>query len=218
MRNIEESYNVVADEYAQRIFDELDGKPFDRELLDRFAVRFSDSGTVADIGCGPGHIAKYLHARGVKVCGYDLSPQMLKNAETLNPEIEFFQGNMAALDAPDNRFAGIIAFYSIIHIPREQVVETLTEFKRVLQADGVLLLSFHIGDEVVHLDEWWDRQVSLDFTFFQSDEMTGYLEAAGFRVDDVIEREPYAPEIEHQSRRSYVNATASGGKEDSVAE
>ena len=31
------SYDAIAEEYAGQYFDELDGKAFDREILDRFA-------------------------------------------------------------------------------------------------------------------------------------------------------------------------------------
>ncbi len=202
MCNAEASYDAVADEYVQRISDELKGKPLDCELLDRFAAR------VRDVGCGPGHVSRYLYERGVQVCGVDLSSQMVKHAKSLNPDIEFFQGDMNSLDVPDREYVGIIAFYSIIHISRGQVVEIMREFKRVLRPGGVLLLSFHIGDEVVHVDEWWGHVVSLDFTFFQSEEMVTYIEAAGFKVDELVEREPYAPDVEHQSRRSYIFASA----------
>ncbi len=60
-----DSYDRVADEYARRIFDELDHKPFDREILDGFADAVRGLGPVCDLGCGPGQVARYLRARGV---------------------------------------------------------------------------------------------------------------------------------------------------------
>jgi hypothetical protein len=74
-----------------------------------------------------------------------------------------------------------------------------------LRPAGTLLLAFHIGDDIIHLDEWWGQKVCVDFFFFRSDEMTSYLHAAGFEIEEIIEREPY-PEVEHQSRRSYIFA------------
>jgi hypothetical protein len=55
------SYDQVTDEYVQRIFDELQHKPLDRQLLDRFAMSVRDVGPACDMGCGPGHVARYLH-------------------------------------------------------------------------------------------------------------------------------------------------------------
>ena len=137
--------------------------------------------------------------------GLDLSAEMVEQARQLNPGIEFRQGNMLSLDREDGAWDGIVAFYSIIHVPQSQVVVALTETKRVLRPGGLLLLVFHIGDETLHLDEWWGQRVTLDFHFFRAEEMADSLRTAGFEVEECLEREPY-PDVEHQSRRCYIFA------------
>ena len=199
------SYDHVADEYVRRIFDELKHKPFDRQMLDRFAMSVREIGPACDMGCGPGHVARYLHEHGVQVCGVDLSQVMVDRARQLTPGVEFRQGDMTALDAPDAAWAGIAAFYSIIHIPHGDMIQALGELRRVLRPNGLLLLAFHIGDETIHLDEWWGQTVSVDFFFFRPAEVADYLCAAGFEFEEIIEREPY-PDVEHQSRRAYIFA------------
>ncbi len=203
--NLQLSYDRVADEYAQRIFDELQFKPLDRQLLDRLVASVPAGGIICDLGCGPGQVARYLYDHGAQVIGIDLSAQMIAQARRLNPDLIFKQGNMLALDVADEAWAGIAAFYSIIHIPREDVMTALHELKRVLQPGGLLLVAFHLGSEVLHLDEWWGQPVSADFFFFQAPEMQAYLQAAGFSIEDLIERPPY-PEVEHQSHRAYILA------------
>ena len=199
------SYDRVADEYVARICDELRHKPLDRQLLDRFADSVRGVGLACDMGCGPGQVARYLHERGAQVCGVDLSPEMVVRARRLNPGIDFQQGNMLALDVEDGAWAGIAAFYSLIHISRGDVVRALRELRRVLRPGGRVLLAFHIGNEIKHLEEWWGHKVSVDFLFFRSDEMAGYLKLADFEIEDIIERDPY-PDVEHQSRRAYIFA------------
>jgi SAM-dependent methyltransferase len=203
--NTQTSYDLVADEYVRRIFEELQHKPLDRLLLDRFAAGARGLGLACDLGCGPGQVARYLHEQGVEVCGVDLSPAMVERARGLTPGVEFRQGNMLALDVPAEAWAGIAAFYSLIHIPRGDLATALSELRRVLRPGGLLLVSFHIGDETIHLDEWWGQQVCVDFFLFQSAEMAGSLTSAGFEIEEIIEREPY-PDVEHQSRRSYIFA------------
>lgn len=205
IKNLQTSYDKVAKKYVEHIYDELKGKPLDRELLDKFAALMKDKGLVCDIGCGPGHVARYLFERGVNVCGVDLSQGMIDEARALNPEIKFTQGNMMSLEFEDESLAGLTAFYSIIHIPREEVVDALIELKRVLKPDGLLFLAFHIGNEVLHLEELWEERINADFVFFQTDEMKNYLTNAGFEIVEAIEREPYK-DVEHQSRRSYIFA------------
>jgi SAM-dependent methyltransferase len=195
----------VADAYAEHIFDELRHKPFDRGLLDYFVALASPLGPTCDVGCGPGQVARYLQERGARVSGVDLSSAMVDVARRLNPDIPFQQGTMLALPIPDESLGGVVAFYSIIHIPREHLPGALTEMRRVLTPDGYLLLAFHVGDEDVHLEEWWDRSVSLDFLFFHRDDMERHVSSAGFEIIESVERDPY-PEVEHPSRRAYLLA------------
>jgi SAM-dependent methyltransferase len=203
--DVQGSYDRVADEYARRIFGELEHKPLDRQLLDRFVARVRGLGTACDLGCGPGHVTRYLHECGVQVIGVDLSPVMVELARRLNPGIEFRQGDMLSLDIGEGVWGGIAAFYSIIHIPRTEIAVALAEMKRVLRPGGLLLLAFHVGDEAVHMDEWWGQRVSLSFLFFRPKEIADSLRAAGFEIEEIVEREPY-PDVEHQSRRAYIYA------------
>jgi SAM-dependent methyltransferase len=206
--HIQESYDRIAREYADEIYEELAGKPFDRELLDRFAKRVG-RGLVGDFGCGPAQIASYLCGRGVNAFGLDFSAGMLVQARRLNPEMRFVQTSMLALGLKSEALDGIAAFYSIIHIPRERVANALEEMRRVLKLGGLLLITFHLGSEDTHHDELFGRPVSLDVALFTTPEMTGYLRTAGLRVEEVLERDPYAPEVEYQSRRGYIFATRS---------
>lgn len=205
-RSIRESYDRLAEEYARRIFNELQHKPLDRELLDRFAAAVAGRGDICDMGCGPGHVARYLRHAGATVFGLDLSPQMLEQARKLNPDISFREGNMLALDLPDASLAGIAAFYAIVNIPHEALPIVFREMARVLQPDGLLLLAFHVGDQTIHENELWGQPIAMDFFFFQTSAMHLELEKAGLAIEEIIEREPYAPEVEHQSRRAYIFA------------
>jgi ubiquinone/menaquinone biosynthesis C-methylase UbiE len=209
-QSVRESYDRLAEEYARHYYRELENKPMDRELLNRFAGKVRHLGEVCDLGCGPGHIARYLRDAGATVFGVDLSPQMIGQARRLNPDISFREGDMAALDVPDSTLAGIVAFYSIVNLPKESLPTVFGEMERVLQPGGALLLSFHIGDEIMHPDTLLGQPVSLDFFFFQPLSIREYLEDAGLEVEEIIEREPYAPEVEYQSRRAYIFALKPG--------
>jgi hypothetical protein len=77
---------------------------------------------------------------------------------------------------------------------------------RVLRPEGCLLLAFHLGTDAVHTSELWGHEVDLDFTFLTTEEVTQGLVHAGFKIEDVQERDPYHPDVEYQSRRGYVLA------------
>ena len=204
--NVRGAYDAVADEYVLRIADELRGKPLDRQLLEQFAIRVRDAGPACELGCGPGHVARYVQDLGAEICGIDLSPEMVARAQRLHPGMDFRAGDMRALDVPDGTWAGILSFYSILHFPREEVTAVLREMLRALRPGGVLLLAFHLGEGTLHLDEFFGIPVCIDFLFFQTGEVVGYLESAGFVIEKVIERDPY-PEVEHPSRRAYIWAS-----------
>jgi SAM-dependent methyltransferase len=204
---LQAGYDRVAEHYATELFEELKRKPFDCQLLNQFAESVSGAGVVCELGCGPGQVARYLKDRGVDMCGVDLSPEMVRVAARLNPDISFSQGDMLALDFPDESLAAIVLFYSIIHIHREAVTRAFQEMNRVLTPNGKLFLAFHGGEGELHRDEWYGEKVSIDFRLFQAAEMAGYLEAAGFVDIKIIERDPY--EFEHQTKRVYVFANKS---------
>jgi SAM-dependent methyltransferase len=193
------AYAIVAANYAETFLAELSHKPFDRELLDRYAAtvgaRASEAAPVCDLGCGPGHIGGYVASHGVPVVGVDLSDAMLAEARLAFPQVTFTQGDMTALDQPDGAFSGIVCFYAVIHLPRGRAPTALGEMHRTLTAGGELLVSAHGGRGTLHADEMLEHRVSLDATLFSLNELTGLVAGAGFTVREAHERAPYEEEL-----------------------
>lgn len=205
--SVRTNYDIVAENYAAQFRDEMSKKPFDRKMLEWLIEKIGGAGIICDLGCGPGQIAGYLQSCGAEVCGIDLSPEMIRRARILFPNINFQTGDMTNLEnIAENSFGGIAAFYSIVNIPPESLPQVFDEMHRVLRPHGVLLISFHIGQEIVHLDEMLEKQVSLDFFFYKTVDIKEKLTIAGFKIDEAIERDPYAETVEHQTRRTYIFA------------
>jgi len=200
------SYDTLAAEYAVRIYGELSGKPFDREWLDDFAERAQPLGLVCDLGCGPGHIGRYLQEHGARAVGLDLSFGNLQQARQLNPRLELVHGDMMALPFQGESLGGIAAFYSIIHLDRSEVPAALREMRRVLRSGGWVLLAFHLGNETLHEEQLWGYDVDFDATLFTLPEVVQQLNEAGLVVEKAEERDAYSPEVEYQSRRGYILA------------
>ena len=205
--DLRESYDSAAKAYAEHLAKELDHKPLDRHLLNRFAEDTAGRGLVADLGCGPGHIARYLHELGVKVVGIDISPEMVKVATNLNPSLDFRIGDMRQLDIPDASLVGVVSFYSIVHFDTSELDIALQQVRRVLQPGGLFLISFHIGNQVVHDDDLFGEPVSLDFHFLIPTEVAAALQSARLTVIEHVEREPYGG-AEYPSRRCYLLSRA----------
>ena len=210
--NVRDSYDSAASAYADHLFTELEQKPLDRHLLNRFAEAARGRGWVVDLGCGPGHVAKYLREQGVSVIGVDLSAEMIRVAGNLSPGIDFRVGDMRRLDFDDASLAGVVAFYSIVHFDSAELGAVFREVRRVVRPDGVALVSFHIGDQVVHVEDLYGAPVSLDFRFHVPDEVIEALRRAHFHVMERVEREPYEG-AEYPSRRCYLLARAAEATE-----
>jgi SAM-dependent methyltransferase len=200
------TYDRVSSAYAEAFLRELDDKPFDRELLQRFAASTSQGAgsgrPVCDLGCGPGHVAAFLAEQGSDVVGIDLSAGMVEEARRRFPALTFSQGDMAALTLAAEALSGIVCFYALIHVPRAKVPTVLREMFRVLVPGGSLLLAVHGGHGSLHADEMAGRPADLDVTLFTLPELSGLTKQAGFVGDEAHERPPYPRE--HPTPRLYV--------------
>lgn len=199
------AYDTVAARYAQVAAAALAELPLNRAMLNTFAelVRAHRVELVADVGCGPGHVAAHLHSLGVDVIGVDLSPAMVELARQSYPELRFEVGSMTSLDLPDGALGGIVAWYSIIHLPPEQLARAFAEFHRVLVPGGQLLLAFQVGDERLHITQAFGHAVSVDAYRLPPDGVGEQLAMADFEVHARLLREPGPSE---RVRQAYLLA------------
>jgi ubiquinone/menaquinone biosynthesis C-methylase UbiE len=203
------SYDAIAADYAARFLAELAARPLDRALLAGFAelVRAAGGAPIADIGCGPGSVTAHLHGLGAPVFGIDLSPQMIAQARQAYPGLRFEVGSMLALDLPDRSLGGIVAWYSIIHIPDEELPHAVEQFRRVLMPGGYLMVAFQVGAEVMHDADWLGNPVSLDFHFRHPDQVAEVLSRSGLEVRARVLREPDdAGEFPERFQQAYLLA------------
>lgn len=202
--SVRRSYDAVAEAYAAGFRAELAGKPLDRALLACLAEQADDGAPVADLGCGPGHVAAWLAGRGMTAVGIDLSPAMVAVARRDYPHVQFRVGDFLELPAADGEFGAAVAFYSIIHLQAAELPRAFAEIRRVLRPGGLVLIAFHVGTEVRHLEEWWGHAVDVDFRFCQPTEIAGAMERAGLTTEVTLERVSYPGEVD--TRRAYLLA------------
>jgi SAM-dependent methyltransferase len=192
LRTTRAAYDTVAVDYAALLRTELDDKPLDRALLGTFAelVRADGNGPVADLGCGPGRVTGYLGSLGLHAFGVDLSPAMIAVARAAYPDLRFDEGSMSALDVGDGAVGGIVAWYSIIHTPPEQLPAVFAEFHRVLRPGGHALLAFQVGDSCVRLEHAYGHAISLDVYRLSPATISALLGQSGLAVSTQVVREP----------------------------
>jgi SAM-dependent methyltransferase len=186
------AYDTVAVDYARTLGANAPETPLDHAMLAAFAelVRAHGTGPVADIGCGPGRMTAHLHGLGIEAFGVDLSPEMVAVARRTYPHLRFDEGSMMALDLADGAAGGVLAWYSVIHIPPDLLPVVFAEFHRVLAPGGYVLLAFQVGDERRHIEQGYGHQVSLDAYLSPPQRIVDLLHGAGFAVHARLVREP----------------------------
>ena len=210
--NIEEvrnCYNLAAQQYSTQFSDELKGKPFDRDLLTRFAKSVAPAGKYLDVGTATGHIADYLYSQGLQnVTGIDIAEQALEIARQNYPYLTFENRNMFDTKLETDGIDGIVCFYGIVHFTYNEVNLTIKEWLRILKPGGKALFSFHIGeDDSIRLEKFLDKEnAKATWNNFRVDKIVDILIENNIGYDEVIIRYPYINK-EHPSKRCYIQFT-----------
>ena len=180
------SYDTVAHSYSDLQRDALEGKAYLQAALALFAdlVRAHGGGPVADVGCGPGHVTAHLHEAGLDAFGIDLSPVMVDTARSEYPGLRFEVGSMTELPFADGSIAGLLAFWSLVHVPDEALPGVFEQFSRVLRPGGPLLLGFHVGDtSKLKTEGYGGHPMKVYVHRRRPADLSGPLREAGFEVE-----------------------------------
>jgi ubiquinone/menaquinone biosynthesis C-methylase UbiE len=185
------SYDTVAPSYADLMRDAVAGDPFLRGALALFADMVPSGGPVADVGCGPGHVTAHLRDLGLDAFGIDLSPAMIEQARRDHPGMRFEVGSMTDLALADASVAGLLAWWSLIHVPDEAVPTVFGHFRRVLRPGGPLQLGFHVGTESrLKTAGYGGHPMKVHVHRRQPDQVASWLRDAGFTVRAVLHLDP----------------------------
>ncbi|SBT48157.1 class I SAM-dependent DNA methyltransferase [Micromonospora auratinigra] len=189
------SYDTVAESYADLLRDALVDAPYERAVLGLFA-ELAGGGPVADVGCGPGRLTAYLSGLGVDAFGIDLSPAMVDVARREHPGLRFEVGSMTDLALADASVGGVLAWFSLIHVPDAEVPGVLAHFHRVLRPGGVALLGFHVGDgSRLKTEGYGGHPMHVHVHRRPAERVAGWLADAGFTVEAQLLHRP--DEIRH---------------------
>ncbi|RZU62926.1 class I SAM-dependent methyltransferase [Zhihengliuella halotolerans] len=168
------AYSARADEYTRLLGSIEDTHAQDRELIAAWAD--TAPGLIVDAGCGPGHWAGWLHGRGQDVVGIDLVPEFVAVARERFPQVRFERSSLADV-ATGEPAGGILAWYSLIHTPPEDVLDILVGFHTRLTPGGTALLGFFEGPS----RQQFHHAVAPAY-YWSLEELSALLREAGFAV------------------------------------
>jgi SAM-dependent methyltransferase len=198
VERIRDAYASVADLYIGLFGTSEQVHADDLDLIGRhLSIR---TGNVLDVGCGPGHITGYLRSLGVDAMGIDLVPEFIAHAKAAHPTGRYQLGSMKSLDVENGSIAGILAWYSLIHLPPDDLDGVLAELRRVVAPAGTLVVGFFDGDEIAA----FDHKVVTAYRW-PVDEFSGRLARAGFTE---VERQHRPSDGTHRSTAAIAAVVA----------
>jgi SAM-dependent methyltransferase len=178
-RVVRNGYEAAAESY-------LADRPRDAgdvAALAQFTARVPAGCSVLDLGCGAGvPVTQHLRGAGYSVVGLDFSMTQLRLA-CQNVSAPLVQGDMSALPFRAESFDGVVAYYSIIHVPRGEHETIAKETRRVLVPGGHGLLVLGAGDLPADHDEdsWFG--VPMYWSHYDAETNLQLLSEAGFTVE-----------------------------------
>ncbi|MEM6479136.1 MAG: class I SAM-dependent methyltransferase [Pseudomonadota bacterium] len=168
-----EAYAGRVDQYLALV------KPEPAASLIAFADALPPGGKVLDLGCGPGHAARYLASRGFDTHAWDLSPEMIAavgDAPSLKARVAGFDDLVSQDD-----YDGIFASFSLLHAPKSAMPRHMASIGAALKPGGI----FHLG---MKLGEGEERDsIGRFYAYYTRHELLGFLKEQG--LHPVWERE-----------------------------
>jgi ubiquinone/menaquinone biosynthesis C-methylase UbiE len=129
-------------------------------FLEKLLSHIGDTSTakVLELGCGAGIPATRLLADHFQhVVANDISDAQIDLARTNVPQanVTFVREDMTQLTFEDESLSAVVAFYSIIHLPREEQPAMLQQIWAWLTPGGILLCNLGVSDDPGTMNEDW---------------------------------------------------------------
>jgi SAM-dependent methyltransferase len=138
---------------------------------------------VLDLGCGAGvPVTRWLSDKGFAVTGVDVSARQLELARTYVPEATFIKADMTEVTFPPGSLDAVVAFYSIIHLPRTEHPALLGRIHRWLRPEGIFLATMTLTDYEGRDDDWEGWGAPMVWSHYDGDTNVAMLREAGFGI------------------------------------
>jgi SAM-dependent methyltransferase len=152
-RIVADGYDAVAKRYLtwSAAIPDASRRRYTQALLDGL----QEGAHVLELGCGAGIPTTQELAARFTVTGMDISARQIELARQAVPGANFIQSDMTALDFPPESFDGVAAFFSLIHIPREEQPPLLASIASWLRPEGLFVASMGVNDTAGDIEVDW---------------------------------------------------------------
>lgn len=179
-RTVESGYDQMAEQYLATKDPE---DPLALEALEDLATLLPSEAAVLDLGCGAGvPVTRWLADRGFAVTGVDVSAKQLELARTNVPEGTFFKADMTEVVFAPESFEAVVAFHSIIHVPRTEHPTLLESIHRWLEPGGSHLATMAVADYEGRDEDWEGWGAPMVWSHYGRNANVAMLREAGFQM------------------------------------
>ena len=179
-RVVEEGYDRMAESYLGNK-DPVD--PTTLAALEEVVRTLQPGAAILDLGCGAGvPVTRWLADCGLAVTGVDFSARQLELARRLVPAANFLRADMTDLDFPPESFDAVVAFYSIIHVPRAEHPALLEDVRRWLRPGGAFLATWALGAWEGEEEDWEGWGAPMRWSHYGEETNLRMLREPGFEV------------------------------------
>ncbi|HSK83592.1 MAG TPA: class I SAM-dependent methyltransferase [Rubrobacter sp.] len=179
-RTVDSGYDQMAEQYLATKDPE---DPLALEALEDLASLLPSEATVLDLGCGAGvPVTRWLADRGFAVTGVDVSAKQLELARTNVPGGTFLKAGMTEVVFAPESFEAVVAFHSIIHVPRTEHPTLLESIHRWLEPGGALLATMTVADYEGRDEDWEGWGAPMVWSHYGRNANVAMLREAGFEM------------------------------------
>ena len=179
-RTVESGYDLMAEQYLATKNRE---DPLALTALEDLAVLLPREAAVLDLGCGAGvPVTRWLSDKGFAVTGVDVSARQLELARNYVPEATFIKADMTEVTFAPGSLDAVVAFHSIIHVPRTEHPALLGRIHRWLKPEGTFLATMTLTDYEGRDDDWEGWGAPMVWSHYDGDTNVALLREAGFVI------------------------------------
>jgi cyclopropane fatty-acyl-phospholipid synthase-like methyltransferase len=182
---VEQGYDRMAESYlAARV----NNTSLMLAQLERLATALPEDAQVLDLGCGAGVPSVTFLAERFSVTGVDSSARQLELARQHSPAAHFIKNDMTTVSFPVCTFDAVVAFYSIIHVPREEHLALLGRIHSWLKPGGRFMATWPFGAWEGTESNWEGWGSTMWWSHYGWGEYEVLLTDAGFSVESMEEQ------------------------------
>lgn len=187
--SVKNDYDAIADQYSAEFGRKLE----DMDVVKEFMSELAPNSKILDLGGGTGKLSDLFIKNGYKAICYDFSKEMMRKSREFYPNLPYILDDMLNMKEHfnDKFFDGVIAFYSLFHIPRENLNNVFSDIRDLLKDNGILCFVVQLGDGEDFIDEPYLKEQGkglLYFNFFTKELIDKILNENNFEKIFEIEK------------------------------